>query len=94
MSQPMDFDWDIFNIEHIARHKVERDEAEEAVCDPYAVPAPTIHRGPQGQPRFGVIGETETGRLLYIVLEHRTDKIRVVTARPATSTERADYEEE
>lgn len=58
----MDFDWDIFNIEHIARHKVERDEAEEAVRDPYAVPAPTIHRGPQGQPRYGVIGETETGR--------------------------------
>ncbi len=87
----MDFDWDFANLDHIARHKVEPDEVEEAVQDPDAVPYPT-HRGPQGQARYAVVGATEAGRLLVVILETRGDQARVVTARPANAVERRPYE--
>ena len=87
----MDFDWDFSNLEHIARHKIEPEEAEEAVDDPEAV-SYAAHRGPRGQVRFALIGETTTGRLLIVVLEPRGEQVRVVTARPAGKEERSRYE--
>ena len=90
----MRFDWDPANIDHIARHKVEPEEAEEVVQDPAALPF-AAHRGPQGQPRFGVLGATEAGWVLVVVLEERQGRLRVVTARPATEAERArSFQEE
>ena len=89
----MDFDWDIFNIEHLARHKVERDEAEEAMTDPASLDIP-VHRGPQGQPRQGLLGATETGRVLAVFYEWRQTKVRVVTVRPATPDEIKQYYED
>ncbi len=86
----MEFDWDFSNLEHIARHKVEQTEAEEALTDPAALDAPA-HRGPLGQPRFGSIGATKEGRVLVVYSEPRGEKIRVVTVRPATPEERALY---
>lgn len=86
----MDFDWDFANLEHIAQHKVEQAEAEEALTDPAALDT-AAHRGPLGQPRFGVIGATEEGRVLVVYHELREEKIRVVTVRPATPEERALY---
>lgn len=85
----MKFDWDPANIDHIARHKV---EPEEGCRTPAALPF-AAHRGPHGQPRFGVLGATEAGRVL-VVLEERQDRLRVVTARPATEAERARYLQE
>ncbi|GBF07214.1 hypothetical protein DAERI_130044 [Deinococcus aerius] len=87
----MEFNWDFANLEHIARHKVEPEEAEEAATDPDAVSQPA-HRGPGGQARFAFIGATEAGRLLVVVLEPRGEKARVVTARPASTEERRRYE--
>ena len=89
----MEFDWDFSNLEHIARHKVEPEEAEEAVSDP-AVLRVAAHRGPQGQPRFGFLGATEAGRILVIYTEWRREKVRVVTVRLATPQERKRYNEE
>ncbi len=86
----MDFDWDPANLEHIARHKVEPDEAEEVIFDP-AVLTVAAHRGPHGQPRFGLLGATEAGRVLVIYTEERDGKVRVVTARAATAEERRQY---
>ena len=86
----MNFDWDFSNLEHIARHKVEQAEAEEALTDPAALDT-AAHRGPLGQTRFGFIGATEEGRVLVVYHELREEKIRVVTVRPATPEERALY---
>lgn len=86
----MDFDWDIYNIEHIARHKVEPDEVEEAATDPAAIEI-AAHRGPLGQPRYGLIGASEMGRILVIFYEYRNKKIRVVTVRQPTSKETSLY---
>lgn len=89
----MDFDWDFSNLEHIARHKVEQAEAEEALTDPAALRT-SAHRGPLGQTRFGFIGATEEGRVLVVYHELRAGRIRVVTVRAATPEERALYHTE
>ena len=79
------FDWDEHNIEHLSQHDVEPEEAEEAATDRERVPFPA-HSG-----RAGVIGRTEDGRLLVVILERDRRLWRVVTARDATASERRAY---
>lgn len=86
----MEFDWDFANLDHIARHKVEPEEAQEVVNDPAVLETPA-HRGPLGQRRYGLIGATEAGRVLVIFYELRGERIRVVTVRAATPEERTRY---
>jgi uncharacterized protein len=64
----MRFDWDSANLAHIALHKLDPDEAEDAVLDEDALDFPA-HRGPKGQRRFGLIGKTLLGRVLVVILE-------------------------
>lgn len=79
------FDWDEGNIEHIARHGVETWEAEEAAMESGRVPFPA-HGG-----RVGVIGATEDGRVLVVVMERGGGTMRVITARDASGNEKRSY---
>lgn len=83
----MDFDWDDANLEHIEDHNVTQEEVEDAVLDTNRLPF-NAHRGPNGQPRVGVIGQTASGRYLVVILEQRNSQIRVVTARDADTSEK------
>lgn len=83
-----DFDWDDDNVEHIARHQVLLEEVEEALADPERITRPA-HRS--SEPRFGFLGATEAGRLLFVVVTPRRGLIRVVMARDADRTEKALY---
>ena len=84
----MDFDWDSANMEHIARHGVTPEEAEQVVQnDPLDAPAAIRN----GEVRTVHLGETDAGRLLVVVVTERSSKYRVVTARPAKKKERAFY---
>jgi hypothetical protein len=84
----MDFDWDSANTEHIARHNVTPEEAEEVIQnDP--LDAPAVLRN--GEKRTVNLGKTDAGRVLVIVVTERNDMYRVVTARPAKKKERAFY---
>ena len=87
----MEFDWDDANIDHISLHGIDPEEAEDAVLDEYALDFPA-HRGPNGQQRFGALGQAQTGRILVVILEERHTKVRVVTARIAKPEERSHYE--
>ncbi len=81
-----EFDWDDDNIEHIARHGVEPWEAEEAVGDP-----DRIARRRRGG-RLAVIGATEAGRVLVVVLDRKDRGVwRVVTARDSGPNEKRSY---
>lgn len=84
------FEWDEDNLEHIARHKVEPEEAEEAILDVNRHPFPA-HHGPKGEKRKGIIGKTEVGRILVIILEKTARGFRVITAREATPKEKRSY---
>ncbi|GAA5513652.1 hypothetical protein Dcar01_02396 [Deinococcus carri] len=86
----MEFHWDDANTEHIARHDVEPEEAEEAATDPRRLAAPA-YRAQNGERRQAVTGKTEGGRILTVILTRRGDLFRVVTAREANPSERRAY---
>jgi uncharacterized DUF497 family protein len=80
--------WDNWNIAHIARHEVSREEVEQACQSDHV-----FFEGKQG--RLILIGPTLSGRMLAVILEHEgNDNYYVVTARSADRKERRLYEEE
>lgn len=81
------FEWDEANTEHIARHNVEPEEAEEALRN-----RPAFRRSHSG--RLVALGQTDAGRFVVVVFELRKEIARVVTARPASDTERRLYRKE
>lgn len=79
--------WERWNVAHIARHNVSPDEAEE-VChgDPLVL---QTYAG-----RLLLIGRTNTGRMLAVVLGPQGRSVFYpVTARPASRRERALYQQ-
>jgi len=81
----IDLDWDEENVEHIAKHGIEPEEVE-AVCRGRHLQ----ERGRQG--RYYLLGQTEEGRYLFIVLaRRRSGSYRVITARAMTESERRRY---
>jgi len=89
LREPLEFDWDEANTEHIRRHGVTPDEAEQAVRnDPLELGA-AFH---ENELRRMLIGPTDAGRLLTVVLTERKDKFRVVTVHPASRKQRKLYE--
>ncbi len=79
------FDWDEYNLNHIARHGVDPGEAEDAILDPGRVSFPAR------LDRVGFIGMTEAGRVLVVILDREKDLWRVVTARDTSPNEKKSY---
>jgi uncharacterized DUF497 family protein len=86
-----EFEWDEENEGHLARHQVDRFEAEEAATDTGAV----IRRAGKdriGNPRYAYIGKTVDGRVLFLVIDRKErQRWRVGTARDATFEEKRSY---
>lgn len=77
--------WDDWNEEHLGRHNVSPDEAEE-VC----LADPLVLRGRGGTKTL--YGLTDAGRYLLVVLAERGSGIYYpVTARDMTETERRSF---
>lgn len=79
------FDWDEYNLDHVARHGVDPGEAEDAIMDSGRVSFPA-RLG-----RVGFIGMTEAGRVLVVILDQKQDFWRVVTAQDASPNEKRSY---
>jgi uncharacterized DUF497 family protein len=81
----IDLDWDEENVEHIAKHAIEPEEVE-AICRGH-------HLQEQGrQGRYYLLGQTDEGRYLFIVLSRQmSGSYRVITARTMTDSERRRY---
>jgi uncharacterized DUF497 family protein len=82
--------WDDWNRDHIAKHAVLPEEAEEAVA------GNSIFRAGYKR-RFVVTGPTVAGRMLTVVIGEDPSQPRVYyvfSARPASREERADYRQE
>jgi hypothetical protein len=78
------YQWDDWNIDHIARHGVEPEEAEEVFRH-----RPFIRRSRKG--RYLAYGQTDVGRYLAVAFEYLgKHTARVVMARDATRTERRE----
>ncbi len=81
------FDWDSWNIEHIARHGVDPSEAE-AICRSHRA---VVIRSRKG--RHLVYGQTGEGRYVLIVLAARSGGlVRIITARDMSEQERRFYQ--
>jgi len=79
------FWWDEENIEHIANHGVEPAEAE-AVIDH----AKLIRKAGRG--KYIAYGQTDNGRYLIVVYAPKENhRLRVVTARDMTPTEKRRF---
>ena len=80
--------WDDWNITHIARHQVSREEVEQACHGDHIFLE--SYRG-----RLILIGPTAAGRILAVILAPEGDDVYyVVTARSADRKERRIYREQ
>ena len=81
--------WDPVNVRHIARHGVNPHEVED-VCRAGHISFQS-HLG-----RLAIIGQTEAGRALTVVLELESEPetYYVVTARPSSRKERRHFRQQ
>lgn len=85
------FFWDKDNLSHIARHDVSQNEAEQVVENNPLDLERQIRKGEQRLPH---LGETNAGRVLFVVVTLRSKMLRVVTAFPANRKARKFYAEQ
>lgn len=81
--------WDDWNRDHLMKHAVTPEEAEEASAG-----EPVFHATYKG--RLLVIGPTGTGRMLAVVIgpvPDQPDAYYVFSARPASRKERRSYQQ-
>jgi uncharacterized DUF497 family protein len=79
------FDWDHDNIDHIAEHSVTTEEVEEACYN-----RPLVFR--TRQEKYCVLGRSDSGRYLTVIITVQDrNKIRVVTARDMSGSERQRF---
>jgi uncharacterized DUF497 family protein len=74
------------------KHGVSFMEATTVFLDPMHVTV-LDDRHSIGEFRFRTIGHTGTGRLVVVAHTDRGDRVRIITAREATSRERRQYEQ-
>lgn len=82
------FDWDSNNLRKIRGHRINPEEVEKALSNG---PIPIYEQDVEGEVRYVYYGETDSGRLLAVVLVERGDKIRVVTAYDLDAGQKKDY---
>ena len=88
------FEWDPEKARtNVAKHGVSFDEACTVFRDPlsFTIGDP-LHS--EDEDRFVLIGCSCRSRLLVVVHTERGDRIRIISARPATRRERLRYEED
>ena len=89
----MEFEWDPEKAKrNVAKHGISFTEAATVFGDPLAV----THFDPdhtQEEERFLTFGHSSAGRLLVVSHTDRGERTRIISARPATRTERKQYEE-
>ena len=87
----MDVTWDPKKADtNFRKHKIRFSDAEAVLYDPIAL---TIEdQDAEQEKRFVSVGSDTLGRILVVVYTYRGDKIRIISARRATSKEREYYE--
>ena len=85
------FEWDTGNItKNWDRHQVSSTECEEVFLNKPLLLADDV-RHSVSEVRNYALGQTDNGRLLFIVFTVRGTRIRVISARPMSGKERQIY---
>lgn len=92
LPEPIVFEWDRGNLDkNWIKHKVNQQEIEEVFSnEPLLVFEDTQHS--ENELRFQALGQTDSGRRLFLSLTIRTKKIRVISARDMNKKEEVIYE--
>ena len=89
----MEFEWDERKAAgNLKKHKVSFDEARTVFSDPFSITIDDPEHSAD-EFRFIDIGSSSDGTILVVSYTER-NKIRLISARKATKTERKTYEEE
>jgi len=82
------FEWDKNNLRKIRAHRIKPEEVEQGLSNS---PIPIYEQDVQGELRYVYYCETDSGRLLTIIVVERGEKIRVVTAYDPDAGQKRDY---
>ena len=89
----MDFEWDPAKARsNLSKHGVRFSDVEPAFYDEFALSM--ADKFSRAEERFLLVGRDATGRVITVSYTYRVDSIRIISARPATKSERKDYEKE
>ena len=85
-----DFEWDADKADqNLTNHGVSFEEAAKAMTDPLSIDYDDL-----AQPQNIVtLATSPSGAILYVVSTDRDDRIRIISARKATTHERRIYQE-
>lgn len=90
-SQCSGFDWDEGNFDkNWTKHRVTPFECEQVFFNQPLVVVPDKPHS-QKEARFYLLGQTDIGRLLFVVFAVRRNLIRVISARDMTRSEKEVY---
>ena len=90
--QGVEFEWDVTKADdNIQKHGVTFEAASEVFFDPFFQTGDATVT--DDEDREFIIGYTFAQRLLLAVYIKRGERTRIISARPATRTERKSYEE-
>ena len=82
------FDWDENNLRKIRAHRIKAVEVEQALSNR---PILIYEQDVRGELRYVYYAETDSGRLLAIVMVDRQERIRIVTAYDLDAGQKRDY---
>jgi hypothetical protein len=92
LSQSIGFQWDIHNTDKLkVKHGVTPSECEQAFFNLPLIMGDDL-RHSENENRFYALGQTDTGRLLFLVFTIREKRIRVISARDMSRKERRAYQ--
>lgn len=87
------FQWDAGNADkNWELHQVSQAECEGVFFNRPVLVAPDDQHS-QGEPRYGALGQTNTGRRLALIFTIRGTLVRVISARDMSRRERRTHEE-
>ena len=88
------FDWDHGNsTKSLQKHKISLESAEQVFLNKDMLVPLGIQVAPAtNEPRFGALGTDFSGRKLSVCFTIREGKIRIISARPMSKSERMNYE--
>jgi uncharacterized protein len=88
----MQVEWDSNKAySNLQKHGIHFSDAEAVLYDPNALSFEDT--AAKGEQRFIIIGMDHLWRLLVVVYTDRGDVVRLISARPATRSERRNYED-
>ena len=87
----MEVEWDFNKADvNLQKHGIRFSDAEAVLFDPNALSFEDTTA--KSEQRFIVIGMDHLWRLLVVIYTERGNRIRLISARPATRSERQKYE--